>query len=100
MPLLPTTLSFLREHDLVGRPVVVGVSGGADSVALAHVFTRLMDETHLPAVVLAHINHRLRGQDSDADEAFVQSLPALWSKPRLAVRTQRVDVASVAKAES
>ena len=49
---------------------VVAVSGGPDSVALLRA---LLQETAAPLVV-AHLNHQLRGADSDADEAFVRGL--------------------------
>ncbi len=52
-------------------PGVVAVSGGADSVALLRAL-------HACGVSLtvAHVNHRLRGSDSDADEAFVRAASA------------------------
>jgi len=61
----------IDRHGLLpeGIPLVVAVSGGADSVALAHAFASLdIDFT------VAHLNHNLRGAESDADEAFVRSL--------------------------
>ena len=53
--------------------VVVMVSGGADSVALLRLFA---DGTLAPgaAVSVLHVNHRLRGDASDGDEAFVRAL--------------------------
>ncbi|MDR0272908.1 MAG: tRNA lysidine(34) synthetase TilS, partial [Clostridiales bacterium] len=54
---------------LRGDSVVVGLSGGADSVALACVLRELGAK-----VFAAHVNHNLRGVDSDADEAFVKGL--------------------------
>ena len=60
--------------------VLIGCSGGADSVAL----TRLIDQasrlrsasTELvsPPIVIAHFNHRLRGEESDGDESSVARL--------------------------
>jgi tRNA(Ile)-lysidine synthase len=55
--------------------VLVAVSGGADSVALA----RGLHELKLSGegrLVIAHFNHRLRGAESDGDQAFVESLAA------------------------
>lgn len=49
--------------------VVVGLSGGADSVALVHVLWRLGYD-----VVAAHCNYGLRGGESDGDEMFVRGL--------------------------
>jgi tRNA(Ile)-lysidine synthase len=57
------------------RPGVVAVSGGADSVAL---LCALAADPPPRGLVVAHLNHQLRGPDSDADAAFVASLfPAL-----------------------
>ncbi|MDM4018897.1 tRNA lysidine(34) synthetase TilS [Roseiconus lacunae] len=57
--------------------IVVGCSGGADSVALLRALMELRQRSnHQPAgfVVAAHFNHRLRGAASDADQAFVKQL--------------------------
>jgi tRNA(Ile)-lysidine synthase len=55
----------------------VAVSGGPDSVALLHVLDRLRRRRY-PSIALtvAHLNHRLRGEESDADERFVRDLAA------------------------
>jgi tRNA(Ile)-lysidine synthase len=50
--------------------VVVAVSGGADSVALAHELTQIRARGE-GRLVLAHFNHRLRGTESDTDQQFV-----------------------------
>lgn len=56
--------------------LLVGISGGPDSVALA----ALARETGLQ-VGLAHVNYGLRGADSEADEALVRELAAVWGIP-------------------
>ncbi len=53
-------------------PGVVAVSGGADSVALL----RALCACGAGPLTVAHVNHRLRGAESDADEAFVRDLAA------------------------
>ena len=57
-----------------GTPVVVAVSGGADSMALLHGLARLPPRHRHPLVV-AHLDHQLRGEDSREDAAFVRE----WS---------------------
>src|SRR5690242_11119578 len=52
--------------------VLVAVSGGADSVALARGLQSLAGAEG--RLILAHFNHRLRGAESDADEDFVREL--------------------------
>lgn len=56
-----------------GDRVGVAVSGGADSVVLVHILHRLAAQLQVHPIVL-HINHHLRGQESDEDEDFVRSL--------------------------
>ena len=55
---------FIREEKLI-----LGISGGADSVCLMHVFLELGYSFEL-----AHCNFNLRGEESDADEYFVKDL--------------------------
>jgi len=56
-----------------GDRVGVAVSGGADSVALLHILSLLADEYDL-ALVILHLNHGVRGEESDGDEFFVREL--------------------------
>lgn len=53
--------------------VTVALSGGADSVALLSVLLELSEEFNLK-VYAAHLNHCLRGEESDRDEMFVRDL--------------------------
>jgi tRNA(Ile)-lysidine synthase len=73
-----------------GTATVVAVSGGPDSVALFRALHELHPGTRL---VLAHLNHRLRGEESDADEAFVVRLHAAHAGA-LDLRTQQIDIAA------
>jgi len=71
--LVKNTLDFTKEHDLL-RPhetVVLAFSGGPDSVALALVLKEISSSCDLPfSLHLAHLNHCLRGKESEADEEF------------------------------
>ena len=60
----------LEAAQLTGRRLVVAVSGGPDSLAMLYALHRLRDELGL-ALHVAHLDHRLRGQDSAADAEFV-----------------------------
>ncbi len=68
----------LHEECLVSRGarLLVGISGGPDSVALTHML-RQMDLS----LTAAHVNHCMRGADSDADEVFVRELCRKWDLP-------------------
>jgi tRNA(Ile)-lysidine synthase len=64
---------FIRRYELLapGERVVLGVSGGADSLCLLDSLLRLGQD-----VVVAHLNHQLRGAEADADARFVEGLAA------------------------
>src|SRR6266496_4645724 len=100
MTLLDHVDDFICRHELRNVPGVIAVSGGPDSVALAHICIALRRQSRLYRFVVAHLNHQLRGPESDADEAFVASLPTSWSILTLFVRTQRIDVAGLLKKPS
>ncbi|MBN1660062.1 MAG: tRNA lysidine(34) synthetase TilS [Anaerolineae bacterium] len=87
----------IEKHDLLspGDIVVVGVSGGPDSLCLLHVLRTLRPEYDLTLHV-AHLHHGLRDVDADADAAFVQAIAADWDLP---VAVGRVDVAALARRE-
>jgi tRNA(Ile)-lysidine synthase len=73
--LLQSVSGFIRKEVLLrpGDRLGVAVSGGADSVALLRLMVELCAE--LGAVLsVIHFNHKLRGQDSEADEEFVKDL--------------------------
>lgn len=72
------------------RRWLVGVSGGADSVALLHLLVR----GGLRRLVVCHLDHRLRGRASTQDARFVQGLAAALG---LACEMQRVEVARLVR---
>lgn len=74
--------------------LIVAVSGGADSVALLDLLTTL--PCYTLRLIVAHLNHQLRGTASDADERFVRELAARYGLP---CEVQRVSVRQLAKAE-
>ena len=67
----------IETHSMLerGDHIVVAVSGGPDSVALLRVLALLKDEFQL-SLTTAHLNHGLRKEEADRDEAFVRSLSA------------------------
>jgi tRNA(Ile)-lysidine synthase len=76
-----------------GRRVLVAVSGGPDSVCLAHFLTQMGRRNGL-TLELFHIHHGLRGRAADADLKSVQRLGRLLGVP---VQIARADVKGVAK---
>ena len=92
-------LCAIRAHDLLGSDdrVAVAISGGADSVGLLRVLVDLQDGGDLPGVLagLIHVNHQLRGDESDRDERFCR---ALAERLELPIEIAAFDVASLARA--
>jgi len=97
LDLIEAARSAIHRHAMLagGETVVVAVSGGADSVALLHVLTRLADELRLRLHVL-HVDHGLR-PDSSGDAEFVRGLGARLGVP---VDVERVTVAGEASLEA
>ncbi len=92
--LQPQFRDYIRRHGLLaaGEMIVVGVSGGPDSLCLLHLLRRLAPELALRLHV-AHLNHGLRGPEADEDAEFVAELAACWGLP---VTIGRADVAALA----
>jgi tRNA(Ile)-lysidine synthase len=77
--------------------IVVAVSGGADSTALLDALVRLRERKGLlGAIIVAHLNHQLRGEESDEDESFVRKLADQLNLP---VCAERIAVADHARSE-
>ena len=72
------TLDFINRHRMIepGDSLVVGVSGGPDSMALIHVLKTLERVLGLRHMTVAHFEHGLRGEESLADRAFVERVSA------------------------
>ena len=68
--------NMLQERD----SVLIGVSGGADSVALVHVMKEIAPIFSIKLGIV-HLNHSLRGNESDADARFVVSLSEKLNLP-------------------
>lgn len=80
--MLTKLLEQIREYSLVqqGDHIICAVSGGADSMALLWAFVLLKDKLNI-RVSAAHFNHKLRGAESDRDEAFVKNFCAFHDIP-------------------
>src|SRR5579884_2942641 len=89
----------IEEHHLLppDGKLIVAVSGGADSLCLLHLLHSLCGPSRrYPHVQLhvAHLNHQLRGADSEREAVAVEQLAASWGLP---VSVGSVDVAELAR---
>jgi tRNA(Ile)-lysidine synthase len=80
-----------RTLDLPGRRVLVAVSGGVDSTVLLHALRSLAGSLDLD-LCIGHVNHGLRGEESEGDAAAVRVLAAKYDVP---VQVARVDPESL-----
>jgi len=85
-------IDFIQRHSLISpeETVVVGVSGGADSVCLLHVLAKRQKALRI-RLHLAHLNHQLRGVESEADAKYVSNLAGSLGIP---ITIDRQDVAA------
>lgn len=83
-------IDFIHRHSLIspGETVVVGVSGGADSICLLHILAKWQKGLGI-GLHAAHLNHQLRGAESEADAEHVSNLAKSLGLP-LAVDRQDV----------
>ncbi len=82
-------LAYVHRHALLpsGETVVVGVSGGTDSVCLLSLLAELRTELGI-ALHVAHLNHGLRGAESDADALYVAEMAARLGVPATVERRE------------
>ena len=92
----------IRTHEMLPRApsqareaLVVAVSGGPDSVALLRALVELAQKDFAATLLVAHLNHGLRGPAADADQRFVEDLARHLD---LECQTSRADVPAEAAA--
>ena len=88
---------FINKYKMVNDQdkIIIGVSGGADSVCLLFVLKKLREELGFDFNVV-HINHGLRGESADRDERFVKEC---CEKLDISCNTFHVNVKEVASRE-
>ncbi len=73
--------------------IIIGFSGGADSTCLLYILNALKDEFNIK-IRAAHVNHLLRGDESERDEKFVRDF---CDNNSIELSVLRVDVSESAK---
>lgn len=93
VPMLELFKEYLKEQKLCDEShrILLAVSGGIDSVVMAHLFHSAGYDC-----TMAHCNFQLRGEDSEADEAFVRELAGFLEMPLF---VQRFDVGKLVRSK-
>ncbi len=88
------TLDYIREHQLIapGDRVIVGLSGGADSVCLLVILNELKKEFNMELFAV-HIHHGLRGSEADRDSRYAQELSESLGVPFVCVHVKAAEYA-------
>ena len=86
---------FLEKHHMIeeGEHIILGVSGGADSVCLLLILKKLQEKMKL-SLTAVHVEHGIRGKESLRDADFVKQL---CEKQQIAVESYHVDAVKEAK---
>ena len=73
--MLDKVIDYIKENELIQQDdqILVALSGGPDSVCLLHILYELKDKFNLRLGAI-HINHMLRGEESDKDEKYIIKL--------------------------
>ena len=93
--MIESVLKTIRANNMFnkGDKVIVAVSGGPDSICLLHILYALKDELQITLYV-AHVNHCLRGEESDEDELYVEEF---CRNLNIEFRSKKVDINKVVK---
>lgn len=88
-------LNFITDNKMFQKEdkILVGVSGGADSVCLLFVLKKLQEVLGV-SLLAVHVNHCLRGEESDNDEKYVRSICENWG---ISCVTKHIDVKTAAE---
>ncbi len=92
--ILENTVEAIMTHYVEENgTIIVGVSGGSDSMALLSVLRKIAVNYPMN-IIVAHVNHKLRGRASDLDERLVRTTA---KKYKLTCEVERVDVKAYSK---
>jgi tRNA(Ile)-lysidine synthetase, N-terminal domain len=76
-----------------GDKIIIALSGGPDSICLAHMLSKIKDIYGI-TLYAAHVNHCLRGQEADEDEEYARSF---CSENNIEFYSRRIDIKVMAK---
>ena len=100
MTLENKVLETIKKYQLIEKEdkLVIGVSGGPDSMALLHILLTLQEKEQIPSCTLlvAHVNHMLR-KEADEETAYVEEFCRLHQIPCFVKRAKVEELAQKAK---
>ena len=87
--------NYIKENEMIGHgdSVIIGLSGGADSVCLFLLLNALKNKFDFKLYAV-HVNHGIRGESADRDEQFSKKLCIAYNVPFM---SYHVDVPKIAK---
>ncbi|HZK22051.1 MAG TPA: tRNA lysidine(34) synthetase TilS [Oscillospiraceae bacterium] len=93
--MIEKAVKTIKRYNMIseGDVIVIGVSGGADSVSLLHLLIALSGSLNI-SITAAHLNHMLRGDEANRDERFVRKLCKSLNIPLI---TEKIDCEKTAK---
>lgn len=88
-------METIKKYNLINSKdkIVLGVSGGPDSIAMIDILRQIKDEMNFEMYV-AHINHNIRGKEADADEEYVKKY---CEKYNIKCFSKKIDVPTIAQ---
>ncbi len=91
-------LRAVKEFELIQKNdrILVAFSGGVDSAVLVHLLLKLKKTLKISEIALAHLNHSLRGRESDKDQEFCINFAR---EKNLPIFSEKIDVKETAKKE-
>ena len=90
-------LETIKNNELIesGDGIVIGVSGGPDSISLLHILIQLKNKLNIQKIVVAHINHMVR-EDAISDEEYVEKF---CKKYNIEIYIKRINIQEIANTE-
>lgn len=87
----------IKKYNLInsGDKIILGVSGGPDSMAMLEILRQLKDEMNFE-IYVAHINHNIRGKDADEDEKYVKKY---CKNHNIKCFSKKIDVPTISRSE-
>jgi tRNA(Ile)-lysidine synthase len=98
LKLIESVLKTIKKHTMFnkGDKVIVAVSGGPDSICLLHVLYSLKKQLNIE-LCAAHVNHCLRGDESDKDEIYVKKF---CENLNIEFRSKSVDINKIVETQN